>query len=184
MIIFKSITKCLHKGFFSLWKCLENFMNIYFFTFLFSLPVYKIFHVLCDKELDHFLFNFVLFANVVCSTIKRVVQRNLFCHYCTNRKVTFFLLFIVVANTSQPGNVDLRIFAEFNGIKEKRREPLHPHRTSFVLSFFWRKKNFRAFAFLAKIYELEKYLKVGEVKNWRNSIIFLFHRCRACWDYN
>jgi hypothetical protein len=111
-------------------------MNIYFFTFLFSLPVYKIFHVLCDKELDHFLLNFVLFANVVCSTIKRVVQRNLFCHYCTNRKVTFFLLFIVVANTSQPGNVDLRIFAEFNGIKEKRREPLHPHRTSFVLSFF------------------------------------------------
>ena len=102
-------------------KMFGKFHEYHFFNFLFSLPVYKIFHVLCDKELDHFLFNFVLFANVVCSTIKRVVQRNLFCHYCTNRKVTFFLLFIVVANTSQPGNVDLRIFAEFNGIRGGRK---------------------------------------------------------------
>jgi hypothetical protein len=49
----------------------------------------------------------------------------------------------------------------------KRREENHYIRTEHLLfcRFFEEKKNFQAFAFLAKIYELEKYLKVGEVKN-------------------
>ena len=171
------------KAFFSLWKCLENFMNITFSTFCFHFQSIKYSTYYVTKSL--IIFCSILFClQMLCCTIKRVVQRNLFCHYCTNRKVTFFLLFIVVANTSQPGNVDLRIFAEFNGIKEKRREPLHPHRTSFVLSFFWRKKTFELSHFWPKFMNWKSIWK--SVK-WRIEGIqsfFLFHRCRACWDYN